>query len=321
MFISLWEFFYGHFFRFWMKWLLRQMTGKCELQRIFDTYVGAQRTHRIVSFKEEIHPCEIWGVGVGIQGNLGRMREKNSLTYSKNKVLQKATLVVQSEVDKCVEDIMKEKNINPEKDASFKICMKACLLQISGYKQLYLDVESVRKRPYDSDNLQHEKLLLKLWNLLMPTKKLKARISKQWADIGFQGDDPKTDFRGMGILGLINLVYFSENYTSEAHQILSRSNHPKLGYSYAIVGINLTEMAYSLLKSEALKFHLYNFVPGIPTMEHFHQFYCYLVYEFDKFWFEEKPESIMYFNMYREKFHEKIKGLLLDCNVSLTLKI
>lgn len=47
----------------------------------------------------------------------------------------------------------------------------------------------------------------------------------------------------------------------------------------------------------------------------------YLVYEFDKFWFEEKPESIMYFNIYREKFHEKIKGLLLDCNVSLTLKM
>ncbi|XP_036170089.1 ELMO domain-containing protein 2 isoform X3 [Myotis myotis] len=256
MFISLWDFFYGHFFRFWMKWLLRQMTGKCELQRIFDTYVGAQRTHRI----------------------------ENSLMYSKNKVLQKATLVVQSEVDKCIEDIMREKNINPEKDVSFKICMKACLLQISGYRQLYLDVESVRKKPYDSDNLQHEKLLLKqntlmdtdnsmLWNLLMPTKKLKARISKQWADIGFQGDDPKTDFRGMGILGLINLVYFSENYTREAHQILSRSNHPKLGYSYAIVGINLTEMAYSLLKSEALKFHLYNLVPGVPTMEHFHQFY------------------------------------------------
>lgn len=46
----------------------------------------------------------------------------------------------------------------------------------------------------------------------------------------------------------------------------------------------------------------------------------YLVYEFDKFWFEEKPESIMLFNTYREKFHDKIKGLLLDYNVSLTLK-
>ncbi|XP_045149478.1 ELMO domain-containing protein 2 isoform X3 [Echinops telfairi] len=270
MFISLWDFFYGNFFRYWMKWILRQMTGKCELQRIFDTYVGAQRTYRI----------------------------EHSLTYSKNKVLQEATRVVQSEIDKCVEDIMKEKNIVSEKDVSFKICMKACLLQISGYKQLYVDVENERKKPYDSDNMHHEKLLLKLWNLLMPKNKLKARISKQWGDIGFQGDDPKTDFRGMGILGLINLVY-----------------------SYAIVGINLTEMAYSLLKSEALKFYLYNFVSGIPTMEHFHQFYCYLVYEFDKFWFEEKPESIMYFNQYREKFHEKIKRLLLDSNVALTLKM
>ena len=45
---------------------------------------------------------------------------------------------------------------------SFKISMKACLLQISGYKQLYLDVESVRKKPYDSDNLQHEKMLIKV---------------------------------------------------------------------------------------------------------------------------------------------------------------
>lgn len=46
----------------------------------------------------------------------------------------------------------------------------------------------------------------------------------------------------------------------------------------------------------------------------------YLVYEFDKFWFEEEPESIMHFNQYREKFHEKIKGLLLDYNVVLTLQ-
>lgn len=48
-------------------------------------------------------------------------------------------------------------------------------------------------------------------------------------------------------------------------------------------------------------------------------FLGYLVYEFDKFWFEEEPESIMHFNQYREKFHEKIKGLLLDYDAILTL--
>ncbi|XP_038610916.1 ELMO domain-containing protein 2 isoform X3 [Tachyglossus aculeatus] len=293
MFLSLWQYLFSNFFRFWMKWVLHHLTRKCELQRIFDdTKEGARRTQRI----------------------------EYSLEFSKNKILQNAVHANESEVEIWVEDIMKEKKINPQKDPGFKINMEVCLLQISGYKKLYLDVENVRKKPYDSDNQEHEKLLIKLWNQLMPNEKLKTRITKQWGDIGFQGDDPKTDFRGMGMLGLVNLVYFSEHYANEAHQILSRSNHPKLGYSYAIVGINLTEMAYSLLKSGALKFHLYNLVPGTPTIEHFHQFYCYLVYEFDRFWFEEEPESIMYFNQYREKFYEKVSGLLLDYNVTLSLK-
>lgn len=45
-------------------------------------------------------------------------------------------------------------------------------------------------------------------------------------------------------------------------------------YSYAIVGINLTEMAYSLLKGGALKPHFYNTVQGTPELKHFHQLYC-----------------------------------------------
>ena len=35
---------------------------------------------------------------------------------------------------------------------------------------------------------------------------LLSRVTKQWQNIGFQGEDPKTDFRGMGILGLDNLL-------------------------------------------------------------------------------------------------------------------
>ncbi|KAF4801447.1 ELMO domain-containing protein 2 [Turdus rufiventris] len=269
MWAHVWRFLYSSYFRFWLKWLLRLLTGKCELQRLLGgAEAGARRT-------------------LGVE---------HSLESSKNKVLRNAVHVEEAEVDKCVRDVMKEKKIE-QKDTGFKTNLHISLLQISGYKKLYLNVENLRKVPYDSENEQHEEQLIELWNLLMPHENLKARISKQWCDIGFQGDDPKTDFRGMGLLGLVNLVY-----------------------SYAIVGINLTEMAYSLLKNGALKAHLYNMVSGLPQMEHFHQFYCYLVYEFDKFWFEEEPESIMHFNQYREKFHEKIKGLLLDYNVVLTLQ-
>ncbi|XP_053259290.1 ELMO domain-containing protein 2 isoform X1 [Podarcis raffonei] len=293
MIVHLWTYLYRNIFRFWLKWILRQLTGKCELQRICDgSMKRAERTLRI----------------------------EHSLESSKCKALQRAVYSSKDDVEKCVALIIEQKKINTQKDAVFASKLQLSLLQISGCKKLYLAVEELRKQPYNSDNKEHEEQLMELWNWLMPHEKLKARITKQWCDIGFQGDDPKTDFRGMGMLGLTNLLYFSKHYPREARQILSRSNNPKLGYSYAIVGINLTEMAYNLLKNGHLRTHFYNLVPGEPQMKDFHQFYCYLAYEFDKFWFEEKPESIMYFNQYREKFHEKVKKHLLDYDVVLALR-
>ncbi|XP_066535198.1 ELMO domain-containing protein 2 [Hoplias malabaricus] len=290
----IWQYLYSSFFRFWLKWILRHVTGKCELQRICTGYKqGAPRTTQI----------------------------EYSLKSSKIKVLQDAVNVKEDAVVDCVAQIMKEKNVNEQKDPSFKGNLRQCLLQISGYNTLFTDVEDLRKGVFDSENEDHEKMLLKLWDLLMPSLKLESRITKQWGTIGFQGDDPKTDFRGMGMLGLVNLVFFSENYTNAARQVLSHANHPKLGYSYAIVGINLTEMAYSLLRSGALKMHFYNTVAGKPEMHDFHKLYCYLAYEFDKFWVEEEPASIMEFNHYREKFHTKVKGQLLEPDVTLILNV
>ncbi|XP_036373131.1 ELMO domain-containing protein 2 isoform X1 [Megalops cyprinoides] len=290
----LWQHFYTSFLRFWLKWFIRQVTGKCEMQRICSGYKqGAPRT----------------------------VRAEYSLGSSKNKILRAALNVEETMVEECAEAIMMEKKVVFQKDPTFKLNLQVCLLQISGYKRLYVSVEDLRKQMFDSEKAEHENMLLKLWDLLVPSVKLESRITKQWGHIGFQGDDPKTDFRGMGMLGLTNLVFFSENYTDVAQQVLSHSNHPKLGYSYAIVGINLTEMAYSLLKSGALKPHFYNTVPQSPKLEHFHQLYCYLAYEFDKFWVEEKPESIMEFNRYREKFHEQVKKQLEEPDVTLYLRV
>lgn len=290
----IWQCFYTSFLRYWLKWVVRHVTGKCELQRICAAYgPGAART----------------------------TRAEYSLRSSKSKVLKAAVESQEGGVDACVEQIMREKNIKAQKDPSFKTNLQVCLLQINGFRSLFTSVEELRKEVYDSHNTQHEGMLLKLWDLLMPSTKLESRVTKQWGDIGFQGDDPKTDFRGMGMLGLTNLAFFSENFEKEARQVLSHASHPKLGYSYAIVGINLTEMAYSLLKSGALKPHFYNTVAGRPQLTHFHQLYCYLAYEFDRFWVKEEPESIMEFNHYRELFHDKVKNQLQDPNVALTLVV
>jgi hypothetical protein len=45
-----------------------------------------------------------------------------------------------------------------------------------------------------------------LWNTLKPGREISNRISKEWIEIGFQGADPATDFRGAGILGLKQLI-------------------------------------------------------------------------------------------------------------------
>ncbi|KAK9981528.1 hypothetical protein ABG768_001057 [Culter alburnus] len=290
----IWKCFYSSCLRFWLKWLLRLVTGRCELQRICARCkAGALRTSQI----------------------------EYSLKSSKSKVLRAALSLKENDLEDHLAQIIQEKRIKEQKDPTFKVNLRQCLLQINGYNKLFEAVEELRKEVFDSENEAHETMLLKLWDLLMPSVKLESRITKQWGDIGFQGDDPKTDFRGMGMLGLTNLLFFSEKYTDAARQVLSHANHPGLGYSYAIVGINLTEMAYSLMKSDALKLHFYNTVPGKPEMLHFHQFYCYLAYEFDKFWLEEEPESIMEFNRYREKFHDKVKGQLQVPEVTLLMTV
>lgn len=61
--------------------------------------------------------------------------------------------------------------------------------------------------PYDKENPEHEKMLMDLWTTLYPDQKLEARVCKQWKLLGFQGNDPATDFRGMGTLALKHLLY------------------------------------------------------------------------------------------------------------------
>lgn len=51
-------------------------------------------------------------------------------------------------------------------------------------------------------------------------------------------------------------------------------HHFPSSYSFAIVGINITDLAYSLLVSGALKTHLYNVAPEMPSLLHFQQTFC-----------------------------------------------
>ncbi|NWH38772.1 ELMD1 protein, partial [Chloropsis hardwickii] len=322
MFVQVCLYFYCKCLWRCLKFVVRKLTGQCELQRIcYNTKPGAARTMKIEA----------------------------SLKGSKSKRLQTSVNVHLDAIEKTIDDIMELKRINPDINPQLGVSLQACLLQIVGYRNLIAEVEKLRREPMETEHLSEERLNSALWKCLKPNSPLKARISKQWCEIGFQGDDPKTDFRGMGLLGLYNLVYFAEWDTEIAQQVLTDSLHPKysniwqyldfnyffflsqlskaewekkkfdkaIGYSFAIVGINITDLAYNLLVSGALKTHFYNVAPEAPTLTHFQQTFCYLMHEFHKFWIDEDPLDIMEFNRVREKFYKRILRQLQNPEMAL----
>jgi len=288
------------FLRPLIKWFLHRFTNLCELQRLcYGAHSGYKR-------------CKL----VERSLNLSTKSQINHLVYCLNDMTSHPIRESQIQldiVDRAINTILLVKKINPKYHPGFPKSFGRCVEAIYGYKRLSTIVEDLRLEPYDSENSLHERKLMALWNNLMPEVQLESRITKQWQDIGFQGDDPATDFRGMGILGLENLLHFSREYPGTVRHLLSHSQHPKYGYTFAVVGINITHMAWRLLKEGHAKPHFYNLLrngrKGYPTIEQFHQFYCYLFYEFDAYWMNAKPNNLMEFNIVQDKFEKSIKKI------------
>ncbi|XP_060083462.1 ELMO domain-containing protein 2-like [Ylistrum balloti] len=275
-----WTALYFYLVRPMWKWVLRKYTGQCELLRISYQYdEGAKRTKRIEK------SLKLSGVTC-----LKELYKSDNIP----------------DVTVAAQEVMTIKSIVAEVHPRFMDCFQVCLCQICGYKKLKNEVDSIKKVPYSAENPDHETKLLKLWKVMMPDVKLEMRISDQWKEIGFQGDDPKTDFRGMGILGLYQLLYFAVEHSEQCQRILSRSHHPTYWYPYAVVGINMTKVAYELLQSGALRTHFYNTSKDQPFLQDFHEVYCYMLFEFDKFWIDSKPKDIMEFGRLQGKFRKRV---------------
>eukprot|EP00467_Chlorarachnion_reptans_P012183 CAMPEP_0114530040 /NCGR_PEP_ID=MMETSP0109-20121206/25197_1 /TAXON_ID=29199 /ORGANISM="Chlorarachnion reptans, Strain CCCM449" /LENGTH=743 /DNA_ID=CAMNT_0001712565 /DNA_START=97 /DNA_END=2325 /DNA_ORIENTATION=+ len=99
----------------------------------------------------------------------------------------------------------------------------------------------------------HEKLLKRLWSSLKPSRQWPGRKNKEWSSIGFQGSDPQTDFRGGGLLSLRALVYWAENHSEEALNIL-KSQPKKVENQYPVCTAGI-----------AISAHLTTFL-GIPII-------------------------------------------------------
>jgi hypothetical protein len=78
-------------------------------------------------------------------------------------------------------------------------------------------------------------------------------VSEDWKELGFQGRDPATDFRGMGILGLSQLVSYGER--AEGKRVFCALLGSSPNFPFSIAGINITSSIFGLRRPTLFKLY------------------------------------------------------------------
>lgn len=84
--------------------------------------------------------------------------------------------------------------------------------------------------------------LKELWELAFEGVEFQ-RQSEAWKEMGFQHIDPSSDFRGVGLLGLQNLIFFANKNPLQFEAIIKNSR----SYPFAAAGLNITQYLLSSL--------------------------------------------------------------------------
>lgn len=98
--------------------------------------------------------------------------------------------------------------------------------------------------PYNGSNPTHQDALKQLWQHAFPDTPFISLRHQKWTDMGWQRDDPASDFRGGGFVALQNLLYLAQEEPALFRSLLHKSHGTRSDWEYpfAVAGINLTVM-------------------------------------------------------------------------------
>ena len=80
------------------------------------------------------------------------------------------------------------------------------------------------------------------------------RYGSHWESIGFQGNDPATDLRGVGFLGLVQALYFvmTPELVPLARNMYRLSLNETQNFPFLVLSINVTRIALHALRDGLL---------------------------------------------------------------------
>lgn len=268
------------FFWAWRLWkfIIHFLTGRCELERICESNIS--------NIKKTIK----------LERSLKNSKLVQSTPLLSTSLLPEVS--ISCDVANVTNILIKMKCVADKKIKLVRRELECGIKTMRSLSLLVVQLERDRKTRYDSNNEDHETILLQLWELLRPGVRLTQRKTKEWGEIGFQGDDPATDFRGMGFLGLQCMVQFARTFPLDAKKILSDSTRSNW-FPWAITSITISSDILNLTKKRFLAGYYYEH--GC-TMESFFRLHGRFFIRFNEAWNNANPENVMAFSAIHDAF-------------------
>ncbi|XP_066339911.1 uncharacterized protein [Miscanthus floridulus] len=195
-----------------------------------------------------------------------------------------------------------------------RICMNLTPVQEERLQRL----KHRMKVYFDPSRRDHQEALKALWHATYPDQELQGLISEQWKDMGWQGRDPSTDFRGAGFISLENLLFFAKTFSASFQRLLKKQcgNRATWEYPFAVAGVNITFMIMQMLDLQSTKprtFVRAIFIQMLSEDEWaFDLLYCVAFVVMDKQWLD-KNASYMDFNEVLKSTRAQLeRELMLD---------
>jgi len=92
--------------------------------------------------------------------------------------------------------------------------------------------------PFDSENSGHENLLRHYFHGCTGEDPPPSRKDPKWKELGFQAEDPRTDFRGGGLLALECMDFMAQNHQQMVQKMLQESQQKGCEYPFSAMIIN-----------------------------------------------------------------------------------
>ncbi|THU48387.1 hypothetical protein C4D60_Mb09t25690 [Musa balbisiana] len=171
---------------------------------------------------------------------------------------------------------------------------------------------------FDASRREHQEALRALWYATYPNKELSGLISDQWKEMGWQGRDPSTDFRGAGFISLENLLFFAKTFSNSFQRLLNKQcgKRATWEYPFAVAGVNITFMIMQMLDLQSTKARTFVRAVFIQMLSEdewaFDLLYCVAFMVMDKQWLERNA-SYMEFNEVLKSTRAQLeRELLMD---------